>query len=75
MSNKLYQSMMPQSGFFDALSALKKNPFQFISQKGLNIPSDISGDPNQIIQHLMNTGQISQDKYNAVVKNLQRFKN
>ena len=42
---------------------IKQNPGKFLVQRGLNIPSGILNDPNKIIQHLMNTGQISQEQY------------
>ena len=44
------------------LMALKQNPAQLLQQAGFNIPVNLS-DPNAIIQHLMNSGQISQQRY------------
>ena len=44
------------------LMALKQNPAQLLQQAGFNIPMNLS-DPNAIIQHLMNSGQISQQRY------------
>ncbi len=59
------------------LSQLQQNPLGFLAQRKLNIPQNIANDPNKIIQHLMNTGQISQDAYNNAIKQAQsmRFKN
>ncbi len=76
MSNPLYQQMKPQGGnnMIQALNSLRKNPFQFIAQRGLNIPQNISNDPNAIIKHLMNTGQVSQEHYNQVMQQIQSFK-
>ena len=48
---------------FQMMQQLKANPMAMLSKR-FNIPQNISNDPNQIIQHLMNTGQISQDMYN-----------
>lgn len=45
------------------LQALRQNPVQALRQAGLNVPANLS-DPNAIIQHLMNSGQISQAQYN-----------
>ena len=45
------------------LQRLQQNPMQMLKELGLNIPSGLS-DPNQIIQHLMNSGQIDQGRYN-----------
>lgn len=49
------------------LSQIKQNPSGFIMQRGFNIPQDAVNDPNKIIQHLMNTGQVSQEQYNKAV--------
>ena len=52
---------------------IQKNPSAFLSQRGCNIPKDIN-NPNDIIQYLMNTGQISQQKYNWAVNMAKQFK-
>ena len=44
------------------LQQLKSNPIQFLQRAGLNIPQNLN-DPNAIIQHLMNSGQVSQQQY------------
>lgn len=41
---------------------LKANPIQFLQRAGFNVPSNLNS-PNDIIQHLMNSGQISQQNY------------
>lgn len=51
---------------------LRSNPMQFIRQAGFNIPQNLS-DPNAIIQHLMNSGQVSQAQYNQARQMAQRF--
>lgn len=42
---------------------LQQNPMQFLRQAGYNVPQNLN-DPNAIIQHLMNSGQVTQQKYN-----------
>ena len=43
---------------------MRQNPMQLLSQK-FNIPQNINmQDPNSIIQHLLNTGQVSQQQVN-----------
>lgn len=54
------------------LTQLKSNPMSMLSRYG--IPSNIANDPNAIIQHLMNTGQVSQEQYNRAVSMAQNFK-
>lgn len=46
------------------LQALQSNPMQFLMQRGMNVPQNMANDPNAIIQHLLNTGQITQAQYN-----------
>jgi hypothetical protein len=45
---------------------LRQNPMGFLQQRGYNIPPNFN-DPNAIIQHLLNTGQVSQDQLNNAV--------
>lgn len=46
------------------LQQLQANPMAVLSKR-FNIPQGIDmSDPNSIIQHLMSTGQVSQQAYN-----------
>ena len=45
---------------------IRQNPMAFLQQRGYNIPQNYN-DPGSIIQHLLNTGQVSQDQLNNVV--------
>lgn len=54
------------------LQQLRQNPVQVLRQAGLNIPDNLS-DPNAIIQHLMNSGQISQAQYTRAREMATRF--
>ena len=43
---------------------LRSNPAQFLARR-FNIPQNVNlNDPNEITQHLLNTGQITQEQYN-----------
>lgn len=53
---------MPRMNPMQMLQQLRQNPVQMLRQAGLNVPDNLN-DPNQIIQHLMNSGQISQQRY------------
>lgn len=53
---------MPQMNPMQMLQQLRQNPAQMLRKAGLNVPDNLN-DPNQIIQHLMNSGQISQQNY------------
>lgn len=43
------------------LSQLKSNPMGLLRQAGFNVPDSMS-NPQAIIQHLMNSGQINQNQ-------------
>lgn len=53
---------MPQMNPMQMLQQLQQNPAQMLQRAGLNVPGNLS-DPNQIIQHLMNSGQVTQQRY------------
>lgn len=44
---------------------LRSNPMQLLSSR-FNIPQGMS-DPNKIVQHLLNTGQVSQAQVNSAM--------
>lgn len=56
----------------EELNMIMKNPKGYMAQRGLNIPQNINS-PNDIIQYLMNTGQISQQQYNQAMSMAKRF--
>ena len=46
---------------------LRSNPMQMLARR-FNLPQGMNmNNPNDIIQHLLNTGQISQQQLNSVV--------
>lgn len=55
------------------IQQLKANPIQFLQRAGFNVPNNLN-DPNQIIQHLMNSGQISQQNYERARQMAAQFK-
>lgn len=49
------------------LQGLMQNPVQTLLSRNLNIPQNIAGNPQAIIQHLLSTGQISQNQVNQAM--------
>lgn len=49
------------------LAQLKRNPAQMLAQK-FKLPSNMSSNPNEIIQYLLNSGQISQEQVNQAMQ-------
>lgn len=45
-----------------AMSQLQANPAGVLGQIGLNIPAGMT-DPQQMVQHLMQTGQVPQGRF------------
>lgn len=64
---------MQNNNLMYQLQALRQNPMQFLMQRRFNVPQNIASDPNAIIQHLMNTGQISQAQYNQAAQMAKQF--
>lgn len=60
---------------FQMYNQLKNNPVGVLSQR-FNIPENLN-NPNDIIQHLLNTGQVSQSQVNQAmqIRNDPRFRN
>lgn len=52
----------------------KANPMQLLMQRKLNVPANITNDPSAIINHLLQTGQISQEQVNRAYQQLGQFK-
>ena len=56
------------------LQSLKANPLQFLMQRRFNVPANIANDPNAIVNHLLKTGQISQDQINAAYQQMGKLR-
>lgn len=59
MSNPLFNSMMPNGG-----NPANQNPLMAFMSSLSQLKKTFNGDPNQAIQQMLNSGQISQEKYN-----------
>ena len=68
-----FGSNMPQMNPMQMLQQLRQNPVQMLRQAGLNVPDNLTS-PNDIIQHLMNSGQVSQDAYNRARQMAAQFR-
>lgn len=66
MSSPLYQQFQPHNNMLNMLTQFKQNPMAMLSQR-FNIPQNMN-DPNQILQHLLNTNQVSQEQVNRVMQ-------
>lgn len=66
--------MMGMGNMMGMLSQLKQNPIQFLMQRRMNLPQGIPNDPQAILNHLVSTGQVSQEQVNQAYQMAQRFR-
>lgn len=55
------------------LAQLRQNPAGVLKQAGLSIPAGMN-NPQQIINHLLQTGQVPQNRYQQAMQMAQRFR-
>ena len=67
---------MNPNNILGMLNSLMNNPLSLLTQRGFNLPQNLN-DPQQIVQHLLNTGQIKQETVNQAMqmRNNPMFKN
>ena len=65
--------MMGMGNMMQMMQQLKSNPMAFL-RKRFNLPQNIGNDPQSIVNHLVNTGQISQDAVNQAYQMMQKFR-
>jgi len=61
------------NNMINMLTQLKNNPIGLLSQR-YNLPQGMN-NPNDILQHLLNTGQVKQEQINALMSNAQQLSN
>lgn len=50
------------------LSQFKGNPAQMLSQRGMQVPPAMMSNPEQMVRHLMQTGQVNQNALNQAMQ-------
>ena len=66
MSSPIFQQYQQRPDLPTMLNQLKQNPVAILSSK-FNVPQGMT-DPNEILQHLLTTGQVSQDQVNRIMQ-------
>ena len=54
-------------------NAFKQNPMQFLMKNNLNIPQQFANDPQGAVQHMLNSGQMSQEQLNRLTQMAQKM--
>lgn len=62
------------SNLMAMLQQFRANPMQMLLQQRLNVPGNIVNDPNAILNHLLSTGQVTQQQVNRAYQMAQRFR-
>lgn len=61
------QDQSAQEKAKQAMSQLQADPSGVLGQLGLNVPPEMN-NPQQIVQHLMQTGQLPQSRFNQIIQ-------
>ena len=56
------------------LQQFKMNPMQMLMQRRMNVPQGMMNDPNAILNHLLQTGQINQSQVDNAYRMAQMFR-
>ena len=57
---------------FENFNAFVQNPMMFMMKSKFNVPNNIN-TPNEIIDYLMRSGQLTQEQYNQVNMKFQQL--
>lgn len=63
-----------QPNVLQMLAQLKQNPMGFLAQRRFNVPANIASDPNAILNHLLQTGQVTQEAVNRAYQQMGQFR-
>lgn len=67
MSSPIYSALGGgNDNLLSQLNQLRRNPVQFLLSRNFNIPENMTGNPQAIVQYLLNSGQMSQQTYNRL---------
>lgn len=70
MSSPIFQQFQQRPNMLIMLSQLKQDPVAMLSTK-YSVPQGMT-NPNEILQHLLTTGQVTQDQVNRIMQ-MQNF--
>lgn len=68
----LYDQLSGPQNPMQTLAQLRQNPAAVLKQAGLNIPAGMN-NPQQILNHLLQTGQVPQTKYQQAMQMMSRM--
>lgn len=57
----------------DTLQKLQRDPLSMARQAGFQIPENLAGNPQAMVQHLIQTGQVGGQKLQQAMQMMQRM--
>ena len=66
-------NMLQMPNIMQMLNQFKANPAQMLLQRRLNVPQTMMNDPDAILNHLLQTGQINQAQVNSAYQTAQQM--
>ena len=79
MANNLFNTLgggnSPVDNLMSQMNQLRSNPIQFLMNRKLKLPQNFQGGPQEIVQHLLNSGQMTQEQFNrlqGIVNNMNK---
>ena len=61
------------TGQQNQLQQVQQNPIQMARQAGYQIPENLAGNPQAMVQHLIQTGQVSNPMLQRIMPMMQRM--
>jgi len=57
----------------DQINQIRNDPIGAARQSGFNIPDNLANDPQAMVNHLLQTGQVTNQKMQWIMQMVQRF--
>lgn len=69
----IFDRMSQQGTMQGQLQQLKQNPAAMLKQAGLNIPDNLAGNPQAMVMHLIQSGQVGGPALQRVMPMIQKM--
>lgn len=66
MPSRLYQETQ-NNNLTNRIQQLKDNPAQYLMQSRFNVPQEYQQNPQDMVNYLVQSGQVSQDRVNGAM--------
>lgn len=73
MASELYNAMGTSANNAQVQQNPREQAMNLLKQRGINVPENISNNPQAIIQHLMQSGQVPQGRLQMAQQMMQRM--